>query len=114
MPGLNTYMAFQGRDSARGRLLAPDGRYEHAPVTFIDVATDDIATIARLPASSHSRAARPSNTSSVTRRGSSSSPPRSGIAHVLCGTGVMVTTILRAVYKATTLQGGWSSNHSNS
>jgi len=36
----------QGRDSARGRLLAPDGRYEHAPVTFIDVATDDIATIA--------------------------------------------------------------------
>jgi len=36
----------QGRDSAQGRLLAPDGRYEHAPVTFIDVATDDIATIA--------------------------------------------------------------------
>lgn len=43
---LRALASTQGRDSARGRLLAPDGRYEHAPVTFIDVATDDIATIA--------------------------------------------------------------------
>jgi len=43
---LRALASTQGRGSARGRLLAPDGRYEHAQVTFIDVATDDLATIA--------------------------------------------------------------------